>query len=306
MAGTDNSDQAGRRDAPRGPKPLEDDERSTPPQGGEPERRRDERRTRRQAGSTENQVPAAAAASGSASADSPGPVTVPGHGHRATVSVTDEVHAKETTPVARKWARGRCCRVRFFEARVAEPVIAEEEATRRRPKRQRRNDWLRAMGPGRIAPPLRSCSFTAGTENRVPQEHVTGRTGGRAVLENVPPTLRACLGTFSRGAPSGMAWRRSASQPPSRPSRRPEVAEVVRGSQTPHATAGRRAGTEARRAPNATAGRWNGEPSPTSPRVPDPSKPMIHVPGTFMCPARLFGGRPLDNRGGTIPGPSDG
>jgi hypothetical protein len=50
MAGTDNSDQAGRRDAPRGPKPPEDDERSTPPQGGEPERRRDERRTRRQAG----------------------------------------------------------------------------------------------------------------------------------------------------------------------------------------------------------------------------------------------------------------
>jgi hypothetical protein len=29
------------------------------------------------------------------------------------------------------------------------------------------------------------------------------RTGGRAVLENVPPTLPAPLGTFSRGAPPG-------------------------------------------------------------------------------------------------------
>jgi hypothetical protein len=43
-------DGAGRRDARRWPKPHEDDERLTPPQCGEPERRRDERRTRRQAG----------------------------------------------------------------------------------------------------------------------------------------------------------------------------------------------------------------------------------------------------------------
>jgi hypothetical protein len=38
-----------------------------------------------------------------------------------------------------------------------------------------------------------------------PTEHETSRPGGRAVLENVPPTLRAPLGTFSRGAPSGSA-----------------------------------------------------------------------------------------------------
>jgi hypothetical protein len=34
---------------------------------------------------------------------------------------------------------------------------------------------------------------------------LTARTGGRAVLENVPLTLRVGLGTFSRGAPSGSA-----------------------------------------------------------------------------------------------------
>jgi hypothetical protein len=35
---------------------LEDDGRFTPSQGGEPERRRDERRTRRQAGASENRA----------------------------------------------------------------------------------------------------------------------------------------------------------------------------------------------------------------------------------------------------------
>jgi hypothetical protein len=37
--------EAGRRDARRWPRTYDDDERHTPPQGGEPERRRDERRT---------------------------------------------------------------------------------------------------------------------------------------------------------------------------------------------------------------------------------------------------------------------
>jgi hypothetical protein len=36
-------------------------------------------------------------------------------------------------------------------------------------------------------------------------ENESERTGGRAVLENVPPTLRAGMCTFSRGAPSGIA-----------------------------------------------------------------------------------------------------
>jgi hypothetical protein len=40
----------------------EQDKRTTPPKGGEPERRRDERRTLRQAGEPENRVPATAAA----------------------------------------------------------------------------------------------------------------------------------------------------------------------------------------------------------------------------------------------------
>jgi hypothetical protein len=47
------SHQAGRRDGRRRPKAFEHEDRHTPPQGGEPERRRDQRRTRRQAGATE-------------------------------------------------------------------------------------------------------------------------------------------------------------------------------------------------------------------------------------------------------------
>jgi hypothetical protein len=39
-----SSPQEGRRDARRWPESTENDERLTPPQGGEPERRRDERR----------------------------------------------------------------------------------------------------------------------------------------------------------------------------------------------------------------------------------------------------------------------
>jgi hypothetical protein len=46
----------------------------------------------------------------------------------------------------------------FSRTRVAEPVVAEEEATYRRPKRNRRNDWHRAVGPGRHALPLRPFS----------------------------------------------------------------------------------------------------------------------------------------------------
>jgi hypothetical protein len=45
-----HSHQAGRRDVRRWPKPSEDDIRLKPPQGDEPKRRRDQRRTRRQAG----------------------------------------------------------------------------------------------------------------------------------------------------------------------------------------------------------------------------------------------------------------
>jgi hypothetical protein len=48
--------QAGRRAARRWPNPTEHNEHPTPPQGGEPERRRDERRTRRQAGVSEKQA----------------------------------------------------------------------------------------------------------------------------------------------------------------------------------------------------------------------------------------------------------
>jgi hypothetical protein len=51
-----HSHQEGRRDARRWPRSTEDHERHTPPQGGEPERRRDKRRTRRQAGDAEKRT----------------------------------------------------------------------------------------------------------------------------------------------------------------------------------------------------------------------------------------------------------
>jgi hypothetical protein len=51
-----HSHQTGRRDARRWPRSIEDDKSLTPSQGGEPERRRDERRTRRQAGASGNRA----------------------------------------------------------------------------------------------------------------------------------------------------------------------------------------------------------------------------------------------------------
>jgi hypothetical protein len=108
-----------------------------------------------------------------------------------------------------------------------------------------------------------SPSALPGSRTRDPKNE-EGRTGGRAVLENVPPPLGACVGTFSRGAPSGSSRRISVYQSRGRPSRRPEVAENLRRRRTPHATAGRRAGTEARRAPNVTGSRCIGEPGPAA------------------------------------------
>jgi hypothetical protein len=166
--------------------------------------------------------------------------------------------------------------------RVAEPGAAEKVARRVGPGSDRRGrlaplPWAPSDPHRRFAPSL----APRGTRITGPAEHENSRTGGCAVLENVPVSLRAGKGTFSRGAPSGIAYRRSASQPPRRPSRRPEVDGTDRGSHSPHATAGRRAGAEARRAPNVTAGRCAGEPSPAPPRAPNPSESMIHVPGTF-------------------------
>jgi hypothetical protein len=56
---TRHSHQAGRRDARRWPMSFEKDGPFTPPQGGEPERRRDKRRTRRKAGGAEETGPGA-------------------------------------------------------------------------------------------------------------------------------------------------------------------------------------------------------------------------------------------------------
>jgi hypothetical protein len=86
-------------------------------------------------------------------------------------------------------------------------------------------------------------------------EHEKSRTGGTCHSLRMCRVRASLRWAHSRGwQSSGLATRNSASRPPRRPSRRPEVAVIERGLRTPHATAGRRAGAEARPAPNATAG----------------------------------------------------
>jgi CheY-like chemotaxis protein len=91
--------------------------------------------------------------------------------------------------------------MRFSESRVAKPVVAEEVATCRRPKRHRRNDWHRAVGPKARLQPLRPFSCSARPENHGPR-CVRERTQRWDVplLENVLLTPRSCVGTFSRVA----------------------------------------------------------------------------------------------------------
>jgi hypothetical protein len=106
------------------------------------------------------------------------------------------------------------------------------------------------VGPATRLTPLRSFSYTPEHENHGPRRaREFAHRRDVPLLENVLLTPRSRVGTFSRGAPPRMASRRSASQPPSRPSRRPEVADVIREGWAVHATAGRRAGAEARPAP---------------------------------------------------------
>jgi hypothetical protein len=66
-------------------------------------------------------------------------------------------------------AQGRCCRGRSSGTRVAEPVIAEEVATYRRPKGNRRNDWLRVPWAS-AAPHRRFAAFVhlGARESRAP------------------------------------------------------------------------------------------------------------------------------------------
>jgi hypothetical protein len=110
--------------------------------------------------------PAAATAAGSASADRAGPVTATdsGHGNRSRCRSRTTPTRRTTTRCVEN-AHGRCWRTRFFGTRVAEPVIAEEVATGRRPQRNRRNDWLRAMGPECHPSPVRPFSCAAGPKN---------------------------------------------------------------------------------------------------------------------------------------------
>jgi hypothetical protein len=70
-----------------------------------------------------------------------------------------------------------------------------------------------------------------------------------------------------------------------RPSRRPKVARAARGRAPPHATAGRRAGAEAK--PNATEGRCFDEPAPEPLQTPNLPPPLTaHRPhGHLIAPS---------------------
>jgi hypothetical protein len=86
---------------------------------------------------------------------------------------------------------------------------------------------------------------------------ITGTSDGcRASAGRPPGEGRPNL--FQRCPAPARAKRRN------RWGRPPEVAEAVRGRQTHQATAGRRAGAEARQAPNVTAGRCVGDSGPAA------------------------------------------
>jgi hypothetical protein len=66
-------------------------------------------------------------------------------GHRSPDTAIGHRRGRHGKPrrAPRRWAQGRCCQTRSSVTRVAEPVIAEKEATHRGTNRDRQNDWLR-------------------------------------------------------------------------------------------------------------------------------------------------------------------
>jgi plasmid stabilization system protein ParE len=100
--------------------------------------------------------------------------------------------------------------------RDGRPVLGSRQCPTQPPSvpvagiRDRRPVTVTASGLGTAAVAVSATATAAAAATAtVPEaddhssEHVSSRTGGRAVLENVPPTLRACLGTFSRGGSLG-------------------------------------------------------------------------------------------------------
>jgi hypothetical protein len=125
-------------------------------------------------------------------------------------------------------------------AAVADPAAGSPKRAWRSqaPLKRSRDASGRGATGGRLAPlpwaPTRPHRFAPsrtprGTRITGPAEHENSRTGGRAVHGLCRCQRPSWYGHNSVGAPPGMAYRRSASQPPRRPSRRPEVAEAVRG-----------------------------------------------------------------------------
>jgi hypothetical protein len=114
--------------------------------------------------------------------------------------------------------------------------------------------------PGGPTSPIRHFMAPRGARITYLAEHVTSRTGGRngdVRLQGhegrVPGIRRSRIGRTRCDPLSAVPGSRT---------RYPENPLEARPGESPHATAGRRAGAEARQAPNATAGRCNGESVP--------------------------------------------
>jgi hypothetical protein len=130
------------------------------------------------------------------------------------------------------------------------PGAAEEVSLRVEPMSARRSPGTAPVGPKRNASPLRPISCPTGPENRGPRsarelayrracrQRLTRGTRGTGA-GSPPAAVRANAGRYSvsgarlpharHGESVGGAHRRSALQPASRPSRRPEVAGIARG-----------------------------------------------------------------------------
>jgi hypothetical protein len=139
-----------------------------------------------------------------------------------------------------------------------------------------------SVGLGRPSSPIRRFRAPRGPRIPCPAEHETSRNGGRAVHGIVPSAFEfrwaQCRVGHSREWPSGTA-RHSHQEGRRDAWRWPRLTEGDERLSPPQGgePEGRR---DERR--NVTAGRCTEGPSPVPPRAPNPSEPMIHVPGTFL------------------------
>jgi hypothetical protein len=172
------SHQAGRRDGRRRPKAFEHEDRHTPPQGGEPERRRDQRRTRRQAGATEirSHVPSDVAAER-------------GPQQRAWRS---QAPLKELRPASGRSATGGRLAPRHGPRRP--PVTVSPLLVHRGPRESRASLSTRRGAPAGV-PSLRMCR----RRFEHPWAHSQGGTPGNGVPKKRAPATKQAIETPGGG-----------------------------------------------------------------------------------------------------------